>query len=759
MAISINVVGSFDDREIKRAQKQLNTLAREAEKSAKSQMSGWEKTSGAIDKYDKKMTVAGLAVVAGLGLSARAAEEANQANARLEQVFRSMGDASGEGAAQAEAQADSLSRLIGVDDEVIKGAQAKLATFSAVSDEVARQNGIFERATQASANLAATGFGDMASASVMLGKALQDPVKGITAMTRVGVTFTAAEKEKIKTLVESGNTLEAQRVILGAVEKQVGGVAEASATSSARFKVSAGEFQEAIGQQVLPAFDGLLKGASGALDAFGELPDGVQQTAVALVGLGAAGLIAAPRIVDTISAMRDLSTMTAGARGALASASSVLMGPWGVAIAGGAALLGVFAAQQSGVKQETESWTRSLTFQGDQLDANGRKILAQQLAKEGLLDVVNELGMSEAAFLDVVQSGGPRLDALLDRIVDNESATKGLGDSQQEAAFGLDAFAQSAMGGASAQDGLSDSAKTAILRAQELNGQIGGVRQQTDLAAKAAGGAAVTQDDLNGVLADGTDVVAEYRKELDGLDGGYADVQEAQDNFHAAIDGVTASLKENGATLDGGTEKGRANREALRGMADKARDLAEATLQQTGSQDQANAKLQRGREELVKAGIRFGLTKKEAEAYATQLGLIPKTVNTKATLNVKAKSSLQPWMERILKAADAGDGSTVYLAPPNASGRVMARAGGGSATGLTVFGERGPELVDLGPQRAFVHDAGQTSRMLRGTATSGASISITVDARGSIDPAAVEAAGYRGAQRALAEVLQEVRSS
>ena len=39
--------------------------------------------------------------------------------------------------------------------------------------------------------------------TMRLGKALNDPIKGISALTRVGVTFTDAQKEQIKTLVES----------------------------------------------------------------------------------------------------------------------------------------------------------------------------------------------------------------------------------------------------------------------------------------------------------------------------------------------------------------------------------------------------------------------------------------------------------------------------------------------------------------------------------------------------------------------------
>ncbi|HEY5472453.1 MAG TPA: hypothetical protein VIK32_04590, partial [Candidatus Limnocylindrales bacterium] len=196
-------------------------------------------------------------VTAGALLLRDAAEESIVSNSRLEQVFRSMGDATGGAAKQAEAYADVLMKQIGVDDETIKEAQAKLATFGAVSDEAARQAGIFDRATAAAADLSAAGFGDMSSNATKLGKALQDPEKYLAALAKSGVVFTDQQKAQIKTLVESGNTLDAQKIILSAVEEKVGGTAAATATSTAKQKVAWGELQESLGGQLLPMFDRL----------------------------------------------------------------------------------------------------------------------------------------------------------------------------------------------------------------------------------------------------------------------------------------------------------------------------------------------------------------------------------------------------------------------------------------------------------------------------------------------------------------------
>jgi hypothetical protein len=69
------------------------------------------------------------------------------------------------------------------------------------------------------------------------------------------VTFTAEQKELIKTLVETGRVAEAQEIILKAVETQVGGTAEATANASDRMKVAFSQLQESLGERLLPVFE------------------------------------------------------------------------------------------------------------------------------------------------------------------------------------------------------------------------------------------------------------------------------------------------------------------------------------------------------------------------------------------------------------------------------------------------------------------------------------------------------------------------
>jgi hypothetical protein len=70
---------------------------------------------------------------------------------------------------------------------------------------------------------------DLKGSAVQLGKALNDPIAGVGALSRVGVTFTETQKDMIKTMVEAGNVAGAQTLILDELGKEFGGSAKALA--------------------------------------------------------------------------------------------------------------------------------------------------------------------------------------------------------------------------------------------------------------------------------------------------------------------------------------------------------------------------------------------------------------------------------------------------------------------------------------------------------------------------------------------------
>jgi hypothetical protein len=254
--------------------------------------SNLEKSVGNLEKRSHSLANGFKAIAAGLagvfavheiGNFVGAAEEAQVATKRLQKTLENAGDASGEWAKHAEKLADSLQKSTGIDDELIKGGQAILATFHQVGGAVGQTSGIFDRATKAALDMSKAGFGDVDSAAKQLGKALEDPIKGITALNKSGITFTADQKKLIKSLVESGDKAGAMGVIMDNVEGQVGGVADATATASDKMSVAWDETQEALGKLLLPVLERVAPVIS-------DIATAVQETIIPAVGDFARGV-------------------------------------------------------------------------------------------------------------------------------------------------------------------------------------------------------------------------------------------------------------------------------------------------------------------------------------------------------------------------------------------------------------------------------------------------------------------------------------
>jgi hypothetical protein len=185
-----------------------------------------------------------------LASSVKEASAAEDIAAQLNAVLESTGGVAGMTADALNEQALALSRVTRFEDDAILKGNAVLLTFTKIGSD------IFPRATQATLDLA-TAFGmDLQSATMMIGKALNDPVAGITALSRAGVQFTADQKEMIKTMVEAGDAAGAQALILKELETQIGGSAIAAGqTMTGQMEImknALGNVKEQIGNALLP---------------------------------------------------------------------------------------------------------------------------------------------------------------------------------------------------------------------------------------------------------------------------------------------------------------------------------------------------------------------------------------------------------------------------------------------------------------------------------------------------------------------------
>jgi len=229
------------------------------------------KLNQALDNAGKKMSkwgtaakVAGAAFVAGfatdkvvdfLGSAVGAAQEANKILAQTEAVIKSTGGAAGVTAKQVDDLAASIAAKTGIDDEAIATGENLLLTFTNLKNEAGDGNDIFNQTTKVMVDMAAAMGTDASASAIQLGKAMNDPIAGISALTRVGVTFTDQQKAQIKAMVEAGDVAGAQKIILAELNKEFGGSAEAQATAAGKMSVAWGNIQEQIGGLLVPALE------------------------------------------------------------------------------------------------------------------------------------------------------------------------------------------------------------------------------------------------------------------------------------------------------------------------------------------------------------------------------------------------------------------------------------------------------------------------------------------------------------------------
>src|SRR3990167_5858648 len=152
----------------------------------------------------------GIAALGGfLATSVKEAMESQKVTRQLEEVLRSTGQAAGFTKDQMLAMAASFQKETAFSDEAVLSAENLLLTFTQIKGPV------FEQATEAVLNMSTALGQDLQSSAIQVGKALNDPVAGVTALRRVGVQLTDQQEEMIKTMVAAGDVMGAQKVILG----------------------------------------------------------------------------------------------------------------------------------------------------------------------------------------------------------------------------------------------------------------------------------------------------------------------------------------------------------------------------------------------------------------------------------------------------------------------------------------------------------------------------------------------------------------
>lgn len=171
--------------------------------------------------------------------SKEAFEGLEKAVTKVDTVLKSTNFAAGFSSEDIQQQARDLSKEIVNKRDEILDAQGMLLSFHDIKGPK------FTETMKSVADFATFYKEDMTQAALQVGKAINDPLKGMTRLQRMGVEFSAEQKEQIKNYVQQGELAKAQEVILKELRTEFGGQAQAFAlTDAGKIQVASKQWEE-----------------------------------------------------------------------------------------------------------------------------------------------------------------------------------------------------------------------------------------------------------------------------------------------------------------------------------------------------------------------------------------------------------------------------------------------------------------------------------------------------------------------------------
>lgn len=269
------------------------------------------------DDFGKKMLIVGGAGVLAIKGFIDAAAEAERTQSQLNSVLKSTGGIAGVTADMALNLSSSLQKVTTIGDEAILSAENMLLTYTNIGKDAfpSATEAVLDMAT-AMSNGVTPSTEQLSSTAVQLGKALNDPIKNMSALTRNGVQFTEQQQKQITSLQKSGDLMGAQKIILGELAKEFGGSAKSQLENfdgeMKNVMNRLGDIQEVMGEKLKPVIQYFTQQITKLVDWFEALTPQQQEFIAQSIAIGTSLAIVTGALGVFIAAMNPVTIAISG---------------------------------------------------------------------------------------------------------------------------------------------------------------------------------------------------------------------------------------------------------------------------------------------------------------------------------------------------------------------------------------------------------------------------------------------------------------
>lgn len=208
---------------------------------------------------------AGIGAVVNFGKkSVQAADDANKKFSVLKNTIEATGASTWTSVQELDKMAKDYAKTTNYSVSEVEKMQSVLLGFRNITDET------FREASDAIMDMATVMGMDLTSAVQTVGKALDDPIKGLDSLRRQGFAFTDEQKLELEVLVKTGKQLEAQKIILEELSTTYGGAAKAGQSAFAQMQHSMDALMESVGNRIIPIIRAVTGEMSGGVEKITE---------------------------------------------------------------------------------------------------------------------------------------------------------------------------------------------------------------------------------------------------------------------------------------------------------------------------------------------------------------------------------------------------------------------------------------------------------------------------------------------------------